>query len=312
MENILKAHGIMFHHFHGKNHIECQGSLSAEKLEEILEFYKEQGYRIISAEEFQDKCIHNKIKENEVVLTFDDALKCQYDIAYPVLQQRGLTAYWFIYTSPICGVLEKLEVYHHFRFSKFRSVEEFYSAFFELISEDIDITKYDVDFSKYLPNSPFYTFNDRKFRYIRDQILGEEKFHVYMDQMLRNYNYDPEKYKDVLWMKREEIKVLSETGNVIGLHSHTHPTKIASYTKEEQLQEYALCKKYLEEITGTAIEAVSYPCNSYNEDTEGIMNMLGIQIGFCADMSKPFENKLFIPREDSANIIRKMKEYTQN
>ena len=45
MENILKAHGIMFHHFHGKNHIECQGSLSAEKLEEILEFYKEQGYR---------------------------------------------------------------------------------------------------------------------------------------------------------------------------------------------------------------------------------------------------------------------------
>ena len=35
-----------------------------------------------------------------------------------------------------------------------------------------------------------------------------------------------------------------------------------SYTKEEQLQEYALCKKYLEEITGTAIEAVSYPCNS--------------------------------------------------
>ena len=42
------------------------------------------------------------------------------------------------------------------------------------------------------------------------------------------------------------------------------------------------------------------------------MNMLGIQIGFCADMSKPFENKLFIPREDSTNIIRKMKEYTQN
>ena len=103
--------------------------MSAEKLEEILEFYKEQGYRIISAEEFQDKCIHNKIKENEVVLTFDDALKCQYDIAYPVLQQRGLTAYWFIYTSPICGVLEKLEVYHHFRFQNLEVLKSFIQHF---------------------------------------------------------------------------------------------------------------------------------------------------------------------------------------
>ena len=29
----MRAHGIMFHHFHGKGHIETQGSISGDQLD---------------------------------------------------------------------------------------------------------------------------------------------------------------------------------------------------------------------------------------------------------------------------------------
>ena len=37
-------------------------------------------------------------------VTFDDNLKCQYDIALPILDKYSLKAFWFIYTSPLDGV----------------------------------------------------------------------------------------------------------------------------------------------------------------------------------------------------------------
>jgi len=310
---VVAAHGIMFHHFHdNKKHIIEQGSISSETFIQLLDFYSKR-YHIISAKKFYEKSLSDSLEEKDVCLTFDDGLLCQYDIAYPIMEARGLTAFWFIYTSPLNGIMERLEIYRHFRFSKFADIEDFYEAFFKIakreynnVSKKLD----EFDPNEYAKDFQFYTPNDKRFRFLRDDVLGEEKYNNLMNNMIKEYNYDINENSKLLWLNSNHIKKLHDTGHIIGLHSYSHPTVMTNKTIDEQCEEYGKNKQQLEHIIGENITAVSYPCNSYNDDTLKCMEEFGIKIGFRANMANVcLENKkLEYPREDHANILRQMEE----
>ena len=302
----------MFHHFHDRQkHIVEQGSISSEDFSKLIDFYLTD-HNIISAGEFLYKLQNNSLSCNDVCISFDDALLCQYDIALPVLEQRNIKAFWFVYTSPFEGTPEKLEIYRHFRFSKFDDIEKFYSAFFRTASSLYNFVKDELEAfnpDEYAKDFPFYTPDDKRFRYLRDKVLGEAKYNSIMDSMINEYNYNVRENINLLWMKSEHLRELHRLGHIIGLHSHTHPTLMAEKNYEGQLYEYGTNKKIIESITGSEVISGSYPCNSYNQDTLKIMRSLGIQIGFRANMGNFTEqdHELEIPREDHANIIREMR-----
>lgn len=305
----MKAHGIMFHHFHDeRSHIVSQGSITAEQLDDLLCFYSKT-HNIINADEFVYKSEHNLLESKDVCLTFDDGLLCQFDIAYPVLKAKNITAFWFVYTSPLDGVIEKLEIYRHFRFSMFSDIENFYEAFFNIVHEESPETiealkSYNPD--KNMIYCPFYTPNDKRFRYLRDDLLDERQYFLLMDKMIEKYNYDVVENAKGLWIKEEEIRVLHNSGNLIGLHSYSHPTVMKKRNYEEQYSEYVRNKNQLESIIEENVISASYPCNSYNMDSLRCMNELGIKIGFRDNMLRVrcINNRLEYPREDHSNIIR--------
>ena len=306
-----KAHGIMYHHFHdNQKHIVGQGSISAETFNDMLDFYGKD-HNIIGAGEFLQKSEAGTLSPADVCLTFDDGLLCQYDVAYPVMKDRGLTAFWFIYTSPLDGVIEKIELYRHFRFSKFSDIEDFYSAFFNIVAANdpeamAAIHSFDPD--QYLKEFPFYTPNDKRFRYMRDRVLGVSKYNMTMDKMLETYQYDIEKNSQILWLNADHIKNLRKQGHIIGLHSYSHPTVMSDKSYLEQSREYTTNKRQLENVLNEKIPAVSYPCNSYNSDTLKCMRELGIRIGFRANMvDVQLEDIRYeYPRQDHANIMKAM------
>ena len=306
-----KAHGIMYHHFlDNQKHIVGQGSISAETFNDMLDFYGKD-HNIIGAGEFLQKSEAGTLSPADVCLTFDDGLLCQYDVAYPVMKDRGLTAFWFIYTSPLDGVIEKIELYRHFRFSKFSDIEDFYSAFFNIVAANdpeamAAIHSFDPD--QYLKEFPFYTPNDKRFRYMRDRVLGVSKYNMTMDKMLETYQYDIEKNSQILWLNADHIKNLRRQGHIIGLHSYSHPTVMSDKSYLEQSREYTTNKRQLESVLNEKITAVSYPCNSYNSDTLKCMRELGIRIGFRANMvDVQLEDIRYeYPRQDHANIMKAM------
>lgn len=306
-----KAHGIMYHHFRdNQKHIVGQGSISAETFNDMLDFYGKD-HNIIGAGEFLQKSEAGTLSPADVCLTFDDGLLCQYDVAYPVMKDRGLTAFWFIYTSPLDGVIEKIELYRHFRFSKFSDIEDFYSAFFNIVAANdpeamAAIHSFDPD--QYLKEFPFYTPNDKRFRYMRDRVLGVSKYNMTMDKMLETYQYDIEKNSQILWLNADHIKNLRRQGHIIGLHSYSHPTVMSDKSYLEQSREYTTNKRQLESVLNEKITAVSYPCNSYNSDTLKCMRELGIRIGFRANMvDVQLEDIRYeYPRQDHANIMKAM------
>ncbi len=307
----MVSHGIMFHHFHDDTkHIKGQGSISAEQFEQMIR-YLQTDKVILSADEWMYKALRGNLKENETCLTFDDNLLCQFEVAFPVLKKHGLKAFWFVYTSPFEGVIEKLEVYRYFRFAYFQNVEDFYLSFFRVIQlsefgQEVKRALEDFHPSSYLKDFPFYTDEDRKFRFVRDKVLQPERYNLIMDLMLSEYKVDLDSIKNKLWMTEGNVKTLFHEGHKIGLHTHTHPTSLSSLIKTEQLKEYQKNHQMLSKILGEAPDCMSHPCNSYNQETIELLDQLDIKLGFRANMKANLYSAFEYPREDHANILKKM------
>jgi len=294
---------IMFHYFHDDiTYLKCQGSLSEQDLEKIITTSK---YKIISVDEWFNKYETNRLSSNEVFLSFDDGLKEQIKIALPVLERHNLKGLYAINTKAILSGRDKLELYRHFRNNYFKDVNDFYVKFFDAITKTKWVDTYnrictELNFEEYLQEYSFYTYDDRKFRYFRDQILKEDYDEV-MDLLILNSDLDPDNLD--LWFSLQDIRMISKNGHQIALHTHTHPYNFDKLSEETQYQELSLNKIILQDIISKFVNIVSYPCGRYNEDTIKVLGKLNIDY---AVLSAPSNNseRYRLGRIDCADILR--------
>ena len=309
--NMNTAHGIMFHHFHSSNIPKNQGSISEKTFEYIID-YLIKNFNLLDAEIFNEKASNNALEKKDICLTFDDALLCQYDIALPILEKKGIQAYFFIYTSIFSNKPDNLEIFSFFRNNYYNNIDEFYENFFtffninhpKLYEESFKFVKS----SGYLSNFKFYSVNDRLFRYLRDNILTKDLYKDYMFKLMLEKNA---KIKDIapkLWINKEQLLNIKNKNHIIGLHSHNHPTMIHKLSYKKQQKEYDENYEYLLKNLSYKPSSVSHPCGNYNKITLDILNNKGITVGFRSNMHKLNNiTRLEIPREDHMNILKEIK-----
>lgn len=304
-KNLPKNYGIMFHHFHSKNHPKSDGSISAKAFTNILNKIN------ISKITSSDKFLINKKK---ICLTFDDSLKCQYDIAFPILKKLNIKAFWFIYSSSLNPNKSNIEIFRRFRYEKYKKFDQFYKDFLNFVENKIKIYSFLKDNKKniqmFKKEYPFYSHNEIKFRFIRDRFLTQKDYNKIILRMYKNKNFDFKKEIGNIFLNKKEIKDLSQDGQIIGLHSHNHPTKISLLNKKEQYYEYMTNKKILEKIIKKKITVSSHPSGDYNIQTLRILKKIGIELSFRSNIKvdKKFNNSLYknliIPRQDHINLLR--------
>ena len=299
--------GVMFHHFHGGYHEPSQGSIDKNAFIKIIDYLQKE-YKILNADLYSKKIINKSLKPYEICLTFDDALRSQYDIAIPILQERSISAFFFIYSSAFTKNPSKLEIYRYFR-TNFLNIDEFYNQFFNLL-KSISLKKYESELEKYkslnyLSEFPFYTESDKWFRYLRDIVLKVDKYDQIMLKIMNDNNFNISEASKKLWITTSQLKEIYQAGHIIGLHSYSHPTSIDNLNYQQQKDEYESNLSNLKEILGIEkIECMAHPCGKYNSDTLEILGDIGIKIGFRSNMSvKEIQNPLEIPREDHTNIL---------
>ncbi|ABO18058.1 polysaccharide deacetylase family protein [Prochlorococcus marinus] len=308
----MSSFGVMFHHFHGDYHKPSQGSINKNDFERIID-YLQSKYLIINANSYLKKIINKSLKPNEICLTFDDALRSQYDIAIPILRQRNISAFFFIYSSVFSNNPSKLEIYRYFRSNYFQSIDQFYSQFFDIVKTNFR-DKYNSELEQYkslnyLSHFPFYTNSDKWFRYLRDVVLKEYNYDQIMLKIMNKCNFDKSSASKKLWIKTSQLKEMHQEGHIIGLHSYSHPTKIDNLPYQQQNEEYQKNLYHLKKVLNVEkIESMSHPCGRYNGDTLDILKDIGIKVGFRSNMSiKETKNSLEIPREDHSNILSRIK-----
>jgi peptidoglycan/xylan/chitin deacetylase (PgdA/CDA1 family) len=306
----MRPHGVMFHHFHSEVHPPGQGSISAQALRAMIQQLGPE--RILSAREFLARHLRGTLQPTDLCLSFDDALRCQFDVALPVLKEFNLTAFWFVYTSVLQGQIEPLEIYRHFRMNCFPNVNAFYREFEQAVerSDHADLAAMLMDeFNprSYLAGFPFYSDEDRRFRFLRDEVLGPARYHAVMAQLINEKDFDVKSAARGLWMDDRCVRELHSGGHVIGLHTHTHPTRVEHLSADDQRNEYYDNFAYLKNLLDERPVSMSHPCNSYNATTLEILNELGIALGFRANMASGFDSALELAREDHANLVRAMR-----
>ena len=308
------THSVMFHHFHDNFHLPSQGSLSASEFDLMISWLRDR-YDILDAQEYIDRFLSQTLKNTDICLSFDDALKCQYDVALPVLRKNNIHAFFFVYSSAFSDKPDFLEIFRYFRNNKFDSVDEFYNYFFDFLIQN-DKDEYLSQQNQYsslgnnLSAFPFYTENDKWFRYLRDQYLGNEKYTNVMLEIISEKSFDINEVKKKLWLGEDELLKIHENGHVVGLHSYSHPTQMSKLTADQQLKEYQQNFIHLSKVLKTSeITSMSHPCGDYNLNTLSLLKEMGIQIGFRSSMSvKEIKSPLEIPREDHANVFKEMKQ----
>jgi peptidoglycan/xylan/chitin deacetylase (PgdA/CDA1 family) len=312
-------HGIMFHHFHDKNiHSKGQGSISNDDFYKIIKFIGRKN--ILDAEVFLEKYKKKKLEKNHVCFTFDDSIRCQLDVALPVLEEFKIKSFFFVYTSIFEENPDNLEVFRHFRMTNFENINDFYKIFFQ--NSDLDyekIFKENTDEIELKRNKfPYYSTEDIKFRLIRDNYLTKLNYEKIMYLIMDKKNFAPKDcYKKLFFQKNDLIK-LDKLGHYIGLHSHNHPISIEKLSYEEQLDEYSKNLLSIANILGKSkkdIKCMSHPCGSYNKNSLKILSDLGVELGFKQIMSiehekgmKKINNSfLEIAREDHSKIFKRIK-----
>ena len=308
------AHGIMFHHFHGERHYKGQGSISGQDFEDVLRFVGLK--RILDPTEWFKRVETGQLKDEDLCLTFDDGLLCQFEVALPILEKYGLKAFWFIYSSVFEGNPgSKFEIYRVFRSKFFENMEDFYSAFFKKVFESEFGNKArsvlnNADIQEFNRKFPFYTTNDIRFRFIRDRALNPAEFGMIIDSMIKDRGISPDELSKNLWMTNGDLAYLSSRGHNIGLHSYSHPTALADLSSEEQWNEFNKNYDHIKRVTANPPTAMAHPVGSYNEATLKILDKLGINCGFRSNMfsRRSGDNlnrgKYEIAREDHSNIMK--------
>ena len=311
-------HGIMFHHFHDDGiHTKSQGSIDKDDFYKMINFIGRNN--ILDADVFFEKFKNNKLKDNEVCLTFDDALKCQIDIALPVLEELKIKSFFFVYTSVFEGKPDNLEFFRYFRMNYFDSVDEFYNDFYKVLDKDLN-SFFENNIDKIRETKikfPQYSIEDIKFRLVRDVFLTKIQYEEAMFQMFKEKQFNYKDFSKKLFFQNIDLKHLYKLGHSIGLHSHNHPTLLEKLNYDEQKDEYKKCLSSISNILDKSkneIKYMSHPCGSYNNDTLKILKELGIELGFKQimtiepekGMKKVNNSFLEIARQDHANIYKRM------
>ena len=312
-------HGIMFHHFHDDGvHTKGQGSIDKDDFYKMINFIGRKN--ILDADVFFEKFKNNKLKENEVCLTFDDGIKCQIDVALPVLEELKIKSFFFVYTSLFDGKPDNLEIFRYFRMSYFNNIDEFYDSFYKSSNLDLkDFFKKNDNEIKYRKSKyPFYSIEDIKFRLVRNNFLTKNQYEEIMFLMFDEKKFDYKDFYKKLFFQKSDLQTLNNLGHLIGLHSHNHPTMLEKLNYDEQKNEYEKSISSISNILEkpkNEIKYMSHPCGSYNDDTLEILKGLGVELGFKNLMTIEKEKKmnkinnsfLEIARANHSNILEMIK-----
>ena len=281
------SHGIMFHHFHDdKVHKKSQGSINIDEFYKIINFIGK--ISILDANIFYEKLKENKLKDNDICLTFDDGIKSQIDICLPVLEDLKIKSFFFIQGSILTDTnsinnTNSMELFRYFRMHYFNNIEDFYNKFYLYLGRDLDkfFDKNMQNIKNIKKTKPYYSFEDIKFRLVRDLYLTKEEYEENYYLMIKESNININEIIKNLFFSKKDTMQLLDLGHTVGAHSFSHPYLIEKFSYNAQKTEY---EESLNSLSTTLkkpkhiFKTMSHPCGSYNNDTLKILKILGFEL----------------------------------
>lgn len=239
-------------------------------------------------------------KENYLLITFDDGLKEQFELALPILDELDVPAIFFV--NSINHMEKKVSLAH--KIHLIRSVISSDAIFQNLVNH----TNRELNQQEVQQAHDFYRFDNHKnaeLKYFLNILLDFSTQEKFINGIFAR-NFNETIVLENLYMNIEEIQKLIEKG-FIGSHSHTH-LPLGIYDEQTVKNELETTKVYLENLGGKTVDFVAYPYGTKEAATEEVAKIakeVGYKFGFTTkigfnDLSS---NPLLLNRFDCNDLI---------
>lgn len=278
----------------------CSVKRFGEQVRDLLKFYK-----IVPLEE-----LYARVRSREsgfyCTLTFEDGFADHYLNALPILKKFKVSGTFFPVTMTLEGKIPLTQKVHILLSKKsiielVKAYEEFMKKVFPRLAR-----KYFIPRDRLLKKTRIFddmlTANFKEI-ITRLPIKIKTKF---IDRYFRNLPIEEDKLCKDLFMNRNQLKKLRESGMSIGSQTHTH-ISLKTLDLNGQKREIKKSKKILEDILGQKVNLFSYPFGDHTAATIKILKQGGFRLAVTNEPRSltPQDNCFELPRYD-VNHLRNM------
>ncbi len=214
--------------------------------------------KFISQEDIKDHFLLGKqLPSKSFLITFDDGLKEQYELALPILTEMGIPAIFFINTLPLAKP-KILTVHKTHIIRSQRSSQKLMNYFKHRLKSENQIIS-----ENRLTEGAAITYRydnkeDREVKYLLNFVLNFKQQEKYTNHIFNDIFPEQEtQIHHQLYMNAEQIKILGQKG-LIGCHGHRH-RPLGNLSPGKQKDEILDSKILLENLIGKTIYTFSYP-----------------------------------------------------
>ena len=239
-------------------------------------------------------------KENYLLITFDDGLKEQFELALPILDELDVPAIFFV--NSINHMEKKVSLAH--KIHLIRSVISS-EAIFENLVKDSNRKLSQLEIKK---AHQFYRFDNHQsaeLKYFLNVLLDFATQEKFINSIFTKH-FNENEVLERLYMNVTEIQQLMKRG-YIGSHTHTH-LPLGNYDEQTIVYELETTKKYLENLGGKTVDFVAYPYGTKEAATEEVGRLAkqaGYKLGFTTRpaVNNSSNNLLLLNRFDCNDLV---------
>ncbi|OHT44602.1 hypothetical protein B0A71_11970 [Flavobacterium tructae] len=235
-------------------------------------------------------------EDNNLLITFDDGLKEQFDLALPILDELNISAVFFV--NSINSEEKKVTTVHKIHLLR------------SIISSSEFLDKFnDVPFSQSEKQNAqsIYRYDDEKsavLKYILNFKLDFREQEQIVNSLFDLY-FEEATIFESLYMTDQNLKELAHKG-YLGSHTHSH-YPLGLLDRETIKKELEKTKTYLDTLTHSNIKIVSYPYGTPEVCTNLVADLAketGYRIGFTTKrgINTAEENPLLLNRFDCNDL----------
>ena len=229
------------------------------------------------------------LPERACVVTFDDGLRCQAELALPVLEELGVPAIFFVPGRPFA---EGRVLYVHKVHALRERVDD--AELLELVGAD-DVPE-DVAQEHYRYDEP----DAARLKYLLNMTLPLRERERMIGAAFADVVPDERAFAAELYMSREQVRALAGS---LGAHSYAHEP-LALMEPDELERDLERVSTLLEEITGARPRAFSYPHGTretVDVPTARRLAAAGYQAAFTMEraLNRSLEEPLLLGRLDA-------------
>lgn len=303
---------VNFHYFGQENKYKAGiFPVSAARFSNQLDLLAK-NFSFISQKDLLDAVeMKRALPENSCLITMDDGLRCQYEIALPILKEKKAPAIFFVGSLPY---LEKKTCLVH----KIHYVLANYSAneIVDFINEFMCRNKHPESFLDIIDK--IKTEAQKKYRYDEpmtasiklffntDKIISSEIRDAVISELFNTLVVSEQAFAEKLYMDENQLRDLFNN-DLLGLHSHSHQS-LASLSGFQIEKDLNINKKAIESIVSGKLTSISFPYGGkmdVNSEVLVACQKVGFKLGFTMEraLNSTLLNPLMFARLDTNDVL---------